>query len=277
MEGLFRWSQAYTVTALGYCHPSAPRPTTVEFWDCALWFSGAHRITHKNNPLIGYIDELIMKLSTLVRTPLSDDWKVRSEVINQQFLPLVLELDSGLRRILCETWNLLANIDSLTGIGNRVAMRTRLDVERGRQQRSQQPCCLAVLDIDRFKAINDQYGHLAGDVVLRKIAALLAANIRPYDEVFRYGGDEFVICLPSADMRSVWAVVERLRVKVANLPINLKQNRTISVTVSIGVSPLTGEYSVDENLDLADAALYAAKREGRDRIRLVDRPLQTGE
>jgi diguanylate cyclase (GGDEF)-like protein len=181
-----------------------------------------------------------------------------------QFMQEMHEFNTNLRQLQNDTWNRLANIDPLTGLGNRQAMLRKLDVEWKRQERNHQPCCVALLDLDYFKTINDSYGHSAGDTVLRSIASLLAASIRPYDEVFRYGGDEFVICLPNADARAAWAIVERLRLRVARWYIPVRDDDRVQMTISVGVAPLTGERSVETALDAADAALYVAKRNGRN-------------
>ncbi len=127
-----------------------------------------------------------------------------------------------------------------------------------------------MIDVDRFKTINDTCGHLAGDSLLRSVASVLAASVRPYDMVFRYGGDEFVLCLPNTDLRLAWAVVERLRLKIAGWEVPLADGRHISTTVSIGVAPLSSDRSVEDTLDVADQALYAAKRLGRNRLCLRD-------
>ncbi len=176
----------------------------------------------------------------------------------------VHQFNSLLRRLQNDSWNSLANIDPLTGLGNRHAMERKLTVERERLARNQQPCCVALVDLDNFKEINDTHGHAAGDAVLRSLASLLAASIRPYDKVFRYGGDEFVICLPNADLRAAWAIVERLRLRVARWSIPIRGDDQVGMTVSVGVAPLVRERGVEAALDMADQALYAAKRNGRN-------------
>lgn len=176
----------------------------------------------------------------------------------------VHELDGLLRQLQNDSWNHLANIDPLTGLGNRQAMARKLAVERERQARNRQPCCVALIDLDFFKEINDTHGHKAGDTVLRSLASLLAVSIRPYDEVFRYGGDEFVVCLPNADTRAAWAIVERLRLRVARWSIPLRGDDRVRMTVSVGVAPLDHDRDVEAALEAADAALYAAKRNGRN-------------
>lgn len=184
----------------------------------------------------------------------------------RRLLDLVLDAERNLRHLLSDTWNRLANIDPLTGLGNRAAMLRRLTIECDRHARTQQPCCLAVLDLDFFKEVNDSFGHAVGDVMLRSVAGLLAASIRPYDEVFRYGGDEFVLCLPNTDLRTAWAIVERLRLRVAQWTVPARSGEPLRATMSIGVAPLSATIGVDASLELADRALYRAKTNGRNTI-----------
>jgi diguanylate cyclase (GGDEF)-like protein len=173
-------------------------------------------------------------------------------------------LGRDLRRLLSDVWSRLADIDPLTGLANRSAMLRRLAIESERHQRAGQPCSVAVLDLDRFKAVNDTYGHLAGDTVLRSVAALLAGNVRPYDAVFRFAGDEFLICFPNADLRTAWAVAQRLRLRIAGWSIPVGEHHAITATISIGIAPLYPDGTVEHAVERADAALYAAKRQGRD-------------
>jgi diguanylate cyclase (GGDEF)-like protein len=123
-----------------------------------------------------------------------------------------------------------------------------------------------MLDLDFFKEINDSWGHSAGDTVLKTVASMLTASVRTYDTVFRLGGDEFLLCLPSTDLRAAWAIIERLRLKVSVRPIDLKDSDTIKATLSIGIASLERELNVEAALERADAALYKAKRSGRNRV-----------
>ena len=227
------------------------------------WATGAHRDVHRSDPLIGELDRQFAAMPALLAAIEADADRI---LRRRQFFDAVFSLNGGLRRLFAATWNRLANIDPLTGLGNRPAMLRRLGMECERHERSRLPCCVAVIDLDGFKPVNDTHGHTSGDVVLRSIAALLAAGVRPYDEVFRYGGDEFVLCLPSTDPRAAWAVVERLRLRIANWSIPLKTGPSLRITVSIGVAPLTADRGVEATLELADKALYSAKRNGRNGI-----------
>ena len=109
------------------------------------------------------------------------------------FMNMVLAFASSVRQLQNDTWNQLANIDPLTGLGNRRAMWHKLRIEHERQGRNGNACCVAMLDLDFFKEINDSWGHSAGDMVLKTVASMLTASVRTYDTVFRLGGDEILL------------------------------------------------------------------------------------
>lgn len=233
-----------------------------------LWTRGLHQDLLKEHPALalvnarlpaieGEAERLRALTSEQGRVPLPD---------YRRFLDQALEMQGTLLHLLGDAWNRLANIDPLTGLGNRAAMLRKLSIECERNSRNRQACCVAILDLDHFKTVNDRFGHHAGDTVLRSIASLLAASVRPYDEVFRYGGDEFVLCLPNADLRTAWAVVERLRLRAASWSVPIKHADALKVTLSIGVAPLSPAPGVTASLELADAALYAAKARGRNAL-----------
>ena len=179
-----------------------------------------------------------------------------------RFMTSVLGFTSKVRELQNDTWKRLAHVDPLTDLGNRQAMWRRLHVECERHGRTRQPCCLVMIDLDGFKPVNDTYGHAAGDVVLASVAAVLSASVRPYDTVFRYGGDEFLMCLPNTDLRAAWAIVERLRLKIANHRIALRPGAEARTTLSVGVASLSTADGVKASMDRADEALYVAKRCG---------------
>ena len=127
---------------------------------------------------------------------------------------------------------------------------------------------MLVLDIDFFKAVNDTYGHDAGDEVLREFSVRVRKSIRGIDLACRYGGEEFVIVMPETDMAVATTVAERLRRRVANEPFPIEQGkRPIEVTISIGIATLeAAEDNAASILKRADQALYRAKRDGRNRV-----------
>lgn len=157
--------------------------------------------------------------------------------------------------------------DTLTHLLNRRFLPTVLMREIA-LQRAQSDCgfCIAMLDIDRFKAVNDRYGHLAGDAVLQQVAGALNASARPSDFTFRYGGEEMVLVLINCDQATGHAIAERVRACVQNLDIILPNGQSLSVTASLGVAAYEGELDYEVLLARADKALYKAKSDGRNRV-----------
>ena len=160
----------------------------------------------------------------------------------------------------------MAMEDHLTGLANRRAAEDRLAMEWNRARRDRGTFALAIVDIDRFKLVNDQYGHHVGDEVLKHVADVMAGNLRGGDWVARWGGEEFIVCFHDMDRRSATLAAERLRKQIKSKPIVLGQGE-LPVTVSMGVSLYGSEHaSVDAMLTQADALLYEAKAGGRDRV-----------
>ena len=159
----------------------------------------------------------------------------------------------------------LYNIDALTGVPGRMEMLRKLREQREFTVRGVHPCVIAMLDIDFFKAVNDAHGHLAGDNVLIAIAQYVQSHLRPYDLVFRYGGEEFLVCMPDTDLETGREISDRLRAALAELAHTSNGAAPFQVTVSIGVAELGAEIAVEEAIDRADRALLAAKAAGRNR------------
>ena len=163
----------------------------------------------------------------------------------------------------------LAATDPLTGILNRRAFIERMEDEIYRSYRQTAPMCLILADIDHFKNINDSYGHQVGDLVLQRFADTLSSSSRRYDFVGRYGGEEFVVCLPGIGLPRARSVAGRLRKRVQEMKISTPDNsRSLQITASFGISylQLGSLESVDSITRRADEAMYRAKREGRNRV-----------
>jgi two-component system cell cycle response regulator len=162
----------------------------------------------------------------------------------------------------------LAATDPLTGLNNRRYLANHLGRQITRSKETRKPCSVLMIDVDHFKRINDTYGHQAGDEVLKALAERLRFNIRGIDLACRYGGEEFVIVMPEADMQTAERVAERLRESIAERQFELGAVRvSLTVTASIGVASLeTGDSRSDEILVRADKALYAAKAAGRNKV-----------
>lgn len=169
-----------------------------------------------------------------------------------------------------EALRIQANRDTLTGVLNRRTILEILTRELARSRREGSPLSVAIADLDRFKAVNDQHGHAGGDAVLRQAASRMAASLRPYDALGRWGGEEFLVVLPGCDARAAAVTAERLRARLGAEPIDAG-GHAITVTCSLGVATLEPGGGEDERslLSAADAALYRAKENGRDRVEVA--------
>lgn len=182
----------------------------------------------------------------------------------------VLE-DRNRRAVVAATEELsrLSRTDGLTGLANRGHFDRTLRLEVERSARHGHPLTLAVLDLDRFKAVNDVHGHVVGDHVLRRTAAALARSIRAHDLAARVGGEEFALILPDTDRAGGHALAERARAAVGSTP-GLTGVGDVEVTASAGVAQLRPGEDAEQLYARADAALYAAKAAGRDRTLIAD-------
>lgn len=158
----------------------------------------------------------------------------------------------------------VATVDALTGLHNRRWMSEMFPREVNRSKLGSQPLIAMMVDIDHFKAVNDQYGHLAGDAVLAVVSRLIGTSLRPSDLVCRYGGEEFCILLPNTPADVAMLVAERIRSQVQARFIDLPEGGYVKVTISIGASILQTTDSVESLLQRADRALYRGKEGGRN-------------
>jgi two-component system cell cycle response regulator len=171
----------------------------------------------------------------------------------------------------------LATKDMLTGLFNRAAILEELTKQRSRAARSGSPFHLCMLDLDHFKAVNDTYGHGAGDDTLKESAACILSALRDYDAAGRYGGEEFLVVLVGGDFTVAGRVADRIRERISALSMSV-DDRSYGITASIGMVTIERPPmpSVELILKAADEALYAAKREGRNRtvhVRMDELPV----
>jgi diguanylate cyclase (GGDEF)-like protein len=179
-------------------------------------------------------------------------------------LPLVIVLQRSLRHASLAA---AARTDAKTGLLNAGAWQREAAVEVTRADRAQTPLAVAIADIDHFKAVNDTYGHLAGDAVLAAVSAAMRDLLRDCDLCGRFGGEEFALLLPRTTAAQALEITERIRQGISQLAIPRDGTAAIRVTISIGVAvPSQARRTLDDLLAAADHALYQAKRSGRDRV-----------
>lgn len=164
----------------------------------------------------------------------------------------------------------LHNLDPLSGAANRIGMLIKLREQQALVARKLQSCAIAMMDFDHFKRINDTYGHAAGDQVIVRVSQLILRTLRPYDMLFRYGGEEFLICVPNTDLDAACALLERLRQEIAAMKFENGHGGSFTITASFGVTLLDPDMSAEQSIERADQALYAAKATGRNRVTVWD-------
>ena len=183
-----------------------------------------------------------------------------------QFINGAIDFKMEVRHLQFKLMKEVCAVDHLTGAWNRQTMYYKLDEEYERFLRARTPCCVTMIDIDHFKNVNDTHGHPAGDRVLQSVCTLLKSSLRRYDTVFRYGGEEFLICLPDSDIKQTTKMLERLRSALETMPFELDDGTVLTITASFGVAKMAEEKSLDELIEQADRALLCAKAEGRNRV-----------
>lgn len=186
-------------------------------------------------------------------------------MIGERIIALESNLSDARRQM-----EILAMHDGVTGLLNRRAIHEHAEAELSRTIRHMAPVSLALLDIDHFKLVNDQFGHLVGDQALRMVADVLVEKKRPYDWAGRWGGEEFLLVLPRTTLNDAHSVAERIRLSVAAAALHLAEGQTLQVQVSLGVTSTHGipdeDVTLDRLVQQADEALYQAKATGRNRV-----------
>ncbi len=162
----------------------------------------------------------------------------------------------------------LANYDTLTQVYNRRAFTEAAETEIQRCKRNNTPLCMAMLDLDRFKSVNDEFGHAIGDLVLILFSNETKLLIRQYDILGRIGGEEFALCLPGMGLEGGAQAAERIRAKIAALP-HIGGEHPLALSVSVGITEMQEDDRLEGLLKRADDALYRAKANGRNRVESV--------
>lgn len=218
--------------------------------------SGFREVGIEHERMHQYASGLLQSSSTGVPISITD---------YEHFVTTLKRLHLETSTILHELKDALSNLDPLTGTPGRVGMLTKLREQQELVKRKIHSCAIAMMDLDHFKAVNDEYGHVIGDKVLTNIARYIMTHLRPYDKIFRYGGEEFLICLPDTDLQAGHNIVDRLREELGSFSHTATGKAIFHVTVSFGVALMDPDLPVEQSLDRADKALYVAKAMGRNR------------
>jgi diguanylate cyclase len=263
-----QWYRALTRTLVSRLPPDAADVETDAHRRCRFgqWYYSAATAPLKEHPgfiALGSEHEQMHRLAAALLVRIADDRSVPASDFDRFSNTLErtrLEIQS-LHKELDEA---LHNRDPLTGARNRNTMLTDLREQHALVKRGVQPCTLAMLDLDHFKHVNDTHGHVAGDRVLAATARCLHERLRPYDRLYRFGGEEFLLCLPNTVVVQALEVIERLRQAVAANAVEIEGAPALRVTASFGVAALEDSVQPELCLKRADKALYEAKQAGRN-------------
>jgi len=236
---------------------------------------------------VSQFDESLGKQASRLKTADSGDADIVNEVIDGM-LQDSLQLHSantGLQLALQDKQDMVAElkkelenvkqdamIDPLTGLVNRTKLEEAFSLVAASygEGKQQQPCCMLMLDIDHFKSVNDNFGHVFGDKVIKLVAAVIKMGVKGADTACRYGGEEFVVLLPNTPVEGVMVVAESIRktIEEGKIKQGIKGKIIASVTISIGVAKYQQGDTLKDLLDRADQALYQSKQQGRNRVTL---------
>jgi diguanylate cyclase (GGDEF)-like protein len=280
---------SFTLRATGLGRLSRAEPLTVrgtwivltaggtfELASLVLVSLGIYLYTHKRSwsDLIGTGADNALELVTLCLGGLAGIALVYQPILVALVFPPLLLLH---RNVLLKQLEEAATKDEKLGIYNFIGWQTIAQRELERAQRTRDTSLgVLMVDLDHFKKVNDVYGHLAGDAVLKAVAATISGQIRGYDSVGRFGGEEFVVLLPGVSEREAVAAAERIRIAVTTVEVTEESDLISGLSVSIGVALYPGAGNAIEKLiSAADAALYRAKNGGRNQVVTADGPKGT--
>ncbi|BBQ82899.1 TPA: diguanylate cyclase [Kluyvera ascorbata] len=240
--------------------------------DFGLWFNHKGRHYFSGIAEVGHIARLMQDFDGVIHainaaTPPIDDKAQRNKFL-LQLRSSVSQIIALLRELFEEVSRHEVGVDVLTKLLNRRFMPTIFKREISHANRVSTPLSVLVIDVDKFKQINDTWGHSTGDEILRKVSQVFYDNVRSNDYVFRYGGDEFVIVLTEASQIDTLRTAERIRSRVEKTKIAAPDGNDIPLSLSIGAAMFTGHPDYERLIQQADQALYQAKKRGRNCVEL---------
>jgi len=257
------------------CPPADLRLDAHHHCEFGQWYYGEGMAHHQHEAGFAEIEQSHQSMHDAGRLLLSH--RVTGAPINlaeyELFMDLAIGFKQEVRTFQYSLINQVCTVDHLTGAWNRHAMVMKLAEESERTQRSGQCCALCMMDIDHFKRVNDQYGHKVGDEVLQAFTSIVSIELRKYDSLFRYGGEEFLMLLPSTTLDNAALLLNRIRETLAAKPITASGGQVIHLTASFGVAQLACHEPIEDALEHADHALLAAKANGRNKVCVWEMPV----
>jgi len=243
-------------------------PEAFRHCDFGCWYYGEHEPGLANHAGFHELEETHRRVHELAHHLILN--KQAGGVIHpDEYIQLVKQshlLGTELRALQFQLLGEQFEMDPLTGVPGRRNMMARLEQESARIERSGGASVICMIDFDRFKLVNDTYGHRVGDDVLKRGAECIREQLRPYDLIFRYGGEEFLVCYVDSKLDQAQRASDRIRSALAELVIPLPEGGTIQITASFGLANLQTSAHLEAAITNADHALLEAKREGRNCI-----------
>jgi diguanylate cyclase len=240
--------------------------------DFGLWFNHKGRHYFSGIAEVGHISRLLQELDEIFRSTRATPRALSNRALRVGFLisvrKNVVQIITLLRELFEEVSRHEVGMDVLTKLLNRRFMPTIFKREISHAQRASTPLSVLIIDVDKFKQINDSWGHPMGDEILRKVSNAFYDNVRSSDYVFRYGGDEFVILLTEATEFDTHRIGERIRSRVEKTIIKTPEGERVPISLSIGAAMFDGHPDYERFIQRADEALYIAKARGRNCVHI---------
>ena len=240
--------------------------------DFGLWFNHKGRHYFSGIAEVGHISRLLQDfdgiLATINDTPKPLDSKTHRNKFLLQLRSTVSQITTLLRELFEEVSRHEVGMDVLTKLLNRRFLPTIFKREIAHANRVGTPLSILVIDVDKFKQINDTWGHNTGDEILRRVSQVFYDNVRSSDYVFRYGGDEFIIVLTESTAHDTLRTAERIRSRVEKTKVKAPNGEDIMLSLSIGAAMFSGHPDYERLIQLADEARYIAKKRGRNCVEI---------
>ena len=271
LENHQQWAEALVAGILANQTPADENlvPGAHMLCDFGKWYySQTHSTVLTEQPLFTTLEKTHRALHDAARNLLTAPAGAEKAESYREFSRASSDLAMHIRNLVQALLTSELTTDALTGVPNRRQMDEQLEEAiYAAINVLREPACLALADLDRFKLINDTYGHAVGDEVLKAFSQLLITSMRDTDRIYRYGGEEFLIFMNHVDLNLAQSILDRLREKISRYPLHIDGLREpLTITVSFGIAQVCPSESLRGLIRRADEALYQAKNDGRNRV-----------